>query len=233
MSQTQQLYRLQILDSQVDKAKQELAKVNATLGESEALKKAKASVAAASEALRKIQTTQKDLELEVKGLSDKINGQEKLLYGGKPVSAKEAANLQNEITSLKKWHATREELLLETMVEAEEKQETLDRAQGQLDTIEATWRNDQADLIQRQAELQATLAALKEQRLTITNSITASFLAQYEAMRLKKGGVAVAGVKDNTCQACAIMVSNNKVHQARGGDELFYCGTCGRILHVL
>lgn len=233
MSQTQQLYRLQDLDSKIDVAKRELAAVNAALGESEALQSAKAATTAAGEALRKVQTTQKDLELEVKSLSDKINGQEKLLYGGKAISAKEAANLQDEITSLKKWHVTREELLLETMLEAEEKAEALAQAQGQLETVEATWRADQADLIRRQAELQATIAAWREQRPTITSVIDPPFLAEYEALRPKKGGVAVAGVRDNTCQACAIMVSNNKVHQARAGDELFYCGTCGRILHIL
>ncbi len=61
----------------------------------------------------------------------------------------------------------------------------------------------------------------------------AATLAFYDTLRPKKAGIAVAGVKDNTCQACRIMVSNSKVQQARAATKLIYCGTCGRILHIL
>ena len=44
MSRVQQLYQLQTLDSEVDKINRQLAEIATQLGESEALKKAKAEV---------------------------------------------------------------------------------------------------------------------------------------------------------------------------------------------
>ncbi len=233
MSQVQQLYRLQLLDSKLSKAAQELAKVMANLGENEAFKTAKAEVESTTEALTSVQKTQKDTEVEVKDLSDKISNQEKLLYSGKALSAKEAANLQEEIESLKRWHGTREEALLEIMVETEEKEEALDQANGKLVEVEAAWKAEQGDLIQQKEDFEREINGLKEQRPTILAGISDAILAEYDANRKKRAGVAVAGVKDGMCQACGIMVSNNKIQQARSSSELVYCGTCGRILYIL
>ena len=121
MSRAQQLYQLQTLDSEVDKINRQLAEIATQLGESEALKKAKAEVEGAEKELRRAQATMQDLNLEVKSLADKITQQEKTLYHGKALSAKEATNLQGEITSLKRRHSQREELLLGAMVETEER----------------------------------------------------------------------------------------------------------------
>ena len=233
MSQASQLYRLQSLDSSIDKAQQELADIEAKLGESEPLKQARATHEAISQSLRQTQTAMKDLELEVKGLADKISGQEKLLYSGKTLSPKEAANLQDEITSLKKWHANREELLLETMVEVEEKEEDLSQAQAALESIEATWKSAQSQMIQRKAELEAQVAQLREQRPDVLVPITVANRDEYEALRRKKAGVAVSAARDGQCQACGIMVSPNKLRQVRSGADLVYCGTCGRILYAI
>ena len=232
MSQAQQLYQLQILDSKIDKTQRELAEIIAKLGEDELLRQAKQTVEQAEQNLRRIQATAKDLELEAKGLNDKISHQEKLLYSGKALSAKEAANLQDEITSLKKWLGTREELLLEAMVETEDKEEQLNQVQQELVKIEAVWQAEQGDLSRRRAELEKAIATLQEQRPTAAGVIDTRTLTNYDTLRPKKAGVAVTGVKDNVCQSCGIMVSNSKIQRAKAGTELMYCGTCGRILYI-
>ncbi len=233
MSRIHALYQLQSLDSKIDNAKKELAEVEAQLGESAALKAARSRFETAGKDLRKVQTTQKDLELEVKTLSDKIATQEKMLYSGKAMSAKEAANLQDEVESLKRWHHTREELLLEKMVETEEKEEVLEQTQVDLAQIEEAWQANEEKLRQRQAMLKAEIAALQDQRPSMTGKIDPEDLSAYEDLRPKKAGVAVAAVKDNMCQACFMIPSNIKIQRARGETELVYCGACGRILYVL
>lgn len=233
MSQTHRLYRLQTLDSKIDKAKQELAQVEAQLGESDTLNQARSAVEADSQHLRRVQTTLTDLELEVKSLSNKIADHEKLLYSGKGMSAKEASNLQDEVNSLKRWHSNREELLLETMVEAEEAEDRLSQAQEMLADVETNWQTDQADLVQKQAALQAEITELQAQRPTMAGTIDADDLTDYEDLRRKKAGVAVTAIERNVCQSCGMIASNNKIQRARSGPELMYCGGCGRILHVL
>ena len=233
MSRAQLLYQLQSLDSEMDKTRQQLAEIMAKLGESDALKKARAAVEAAEKQARQVQTTMQDLNLEVKSLTDKVTSQEKALYGGKTLSAKEAANLQNEITSLKRWHSKREELLLETMLEAEEVEARLNQTRQALATVEAAWAADQETLSQAQRALRDQGAKLKERQPIIVEAIDQDDLDDYEDLRAAKAGRAVAMVKDGICQGCGVAASNSRIQQARTGPELTYCGTCGRILYVV
>ena len=128
LSRAQILYQRQLLDSELDQAKKELAEIAVALRENEALRQAQTALETADKEQRQAQTTMRDLELEVGGLAQKISQQERLLYGGKNMSAKEAANLQDEVASLKRWHEKREELLLEAMVAAEDAEEGFSQA---------------------------------------------------------------------------------------------------------
>jgi predicted nucleic acid-binding Zn-ribbon protein len=209
-----------------------LTEIAAELDDSEALEKARTTAQASEENLREVQATMRNLDLEVKGLADKIANQEKLLYSGKGLSAKEAANLQDEIESLKRWHSKREEVLLEAMVGAEEAEEVRDKAQTELSDVEADWTDNQARLKQSQDTLNSKLAELNEQRPTLARTINGDDLNEYEHLRSKRAGVAIAAVKDGVCQRCGMTASNNKIQRARVGAELTYCSTCGRILYV-
>jgi len=227
-----QLYQLQLLDSEIDHVKHQLAEVAAQLGESEALKQAKTNHDATQKQHRQAQAKMQDLDLEVKGLAAKIANQEKLLYSGRVLNAKEAANLQEEVAALKRWHSEQEERLLEAMVAAEEAQAAFTTAQAQLSTTETGWRAKQEQLTQKQQELTTQLANLKKRRPDLAIKVDLADLEIYDKLRAKKGGRAVAAVKNEVCQGCGMTPSSNKVRQARTGIDLMYCSVCGRILYV-
>jgi len=232
LSRIQHLYQLQLLDSQLDQANQELAQVTAALGESEVLKQARTTVDTAEKELLAARTTLKDLDLEVTGLATKISQQEKLLYGGQKMSPKEAANLQDEIASLKRWQQKREEVLLEAMVAAEEAEGSLEQAAANLSSIQAQWSADQEDLSRQKAVLETKVAGLTARRPALVERVDPTDLSEYDRLRKKRAGRAVAAVENGTCQGCGVGASQRKVQQARAGAELAYCGTCGRILYV-
>lgn len=232
MVQLLQLYQLQSLDSEIDQISHQLATIAAQLGESDALKQARAGAEAAQVQLRKLQAKMQDLDLELKSLTAKITNQEKLLYSGRALSAKEAANLQDEVASLKRWQSDREEKLLEAMVEVEDADAALAAARTGRESTEADWLAQQSGLQQTQGELQDRLSALKERRPNAAEKIDAETLRIYENLRKKKAGRAVVAVKNGVCQGCGMTASANKVRQARSGTELMYCGACGRILYV-
>ncbi|MBE7471510.1 MAG: hypothetical protein DPW09_30675 [Anaerolineae bacterium] len=232
MSRAQQLYQLQTLDSELDKINQQLASIAAQLGESEALKKARAEAGAAEKTWRQAQAAMQDLTLEVKSLAEKIAQQEKVLYQGKALSAKEAANLQDEINSLKRRHSQREERLLEAMVGAEESEIQLKRAQTELTQVEADWQATQEQLTQQQAALRARAVELKQHRPVIIKVIDPDDLEEYDDLRPRKAGRAVAMIKDGICLGCGVAASSSRIQHARADTELVYCGTCGRILYV-
>ena len=232
MSRIQLLYQLQLLDSELDQANRELAQIVAALGESDALKKAKADVESADKNLRSARATLQDLDLEVRGLANKIAQQEKLLYSGKTMSAKEAANLQDEVASLQRWHQKREEALLEAMVIVEEAEETLSQAQTNLSSVQTEWAAGQKDLIAQQSHLKTQIAELVDRRPTVAKGIKADDLDEYDDLRRKRAGRAVALTTNGVCQGCGMAASHRKIQQARAGTELPYCSTCGRILYV-
>lgn len=232
MSHTLQLYQLQALDSEIDKIRQQLAEVKARLGESDALKETREAMRQAETTLRKAQSTMQDLDLEVKSLADKIASQEKRLYSGKVLNAKEATNLQDEVAALKRRYGEREEHLLEVMLAVEENQETLQQRQAAFSTTEVAWSADQARLQEIQATLDQQLAQFLERRPTMTVSIPSEVLREYDGLRAKKGGRAVVMVKGGECQGCGISMSNSRVQRARTDEALTFCSTCGRILYV-
>lgn len=232
MNQAQQLYRLQQLDSQLDQIEVRLAEIEASLGESEALIQARVLVKVAQEKLVQAQIHMRDLELEVKGLSEKIARQEKTLYSGTVKSAKEAANLQEEVASLKRRHENQEELLLEAMVMTEEAEEQVEQLQGKLEQTQADWAANQETLREERLRLQTEMTELTEQRPVITRGIEADALNTYESLRRKKAGRAVALVERDVCQACNVSVSAARRQRARSASELIFCGTCGRILYA-
>lgn len=232
MSRVQQLYQLQLLDTEADQIQQRLAEIEASLGDNEHITRAEAGAETADKKLHQAQAKMRDLDLELKGLTEKIDREEKLLYGGSARSPKEAANLQDEIASLKRRRGDREELFLAAMVEVEELEKELERVRVDLDAVKASWSDVQQTLQQEQAELRARLAQLVEQRPSITGAISEEDLARYQALRKTKAGRAVALMKDSVCQGCGVTASSNKERQARQGTELIYCGVCGRILYV-
>ena len=232
MSRTLRLYQLQSLDSDIDKTKQALAEVTARLGESDALKDARSLAEAAKSALRQARVVMQDLDLEVKSLASKIEGEEKKLYSGKVLNAKEAANLQHEVTSLKRRREDREDRLLEAMMAVEATEEAHEKAQAGLSSVEAAWEAGQTQLRQQQDVLNTTLSELNARRPTLAALVNQADLSGYESLRPKKGGRAIVAVKDGVCQGCGMMASNSQLQRARSGTELTYCTVCGRIYYI-
>lgn len=232
MGRILQLYQLQSLDSEIDQINHQLAEIVVKLGESEALKAARANIEVVKKKLRQAQATMQNLDLEVKSLTEKIANQEKKLYSGTVLNAKEAANLQDEVISLKRWHGEREERLLEAMVAVEDSESILDERQTELARIEAEWVTGQNHLKQEQSVLESRLEELRERRLTVADAVDVDDLREYESLRPKKAGRAIVAVKNSVCQGCGMTLSNSRVQRARTGTELMYCSTCGRILYV-
>jgi predicted nucleic acid-binding Zn-ribbon protein len=118
------------------------------------------------------------------------------------------------------------------MVMVEEGEAEEQEASESLRRISGQWEREQAEFQAERETLQSRLlelAALRQQRVT---SIAPADLKSYEHLRPRKRGVVVAILQADECQGCMTTVSAARVKQARS-DALAYCGTCGRILHVI
>ncbi len=232
MSYTQQLYQLQQADSRTDAAHRRLKEIAANLVETPALIAAKSAAGQAHQRAGQGKSAVIDLDLEVKGLQQKITRHETRLYSGKLVNPKEAASLQDEIASTKRWLARREEDLLEIMINLEEAEAEAEAAQAALDKIRAEWETAQATLLAEQQQLRAEIEALRQKRPGVVQFIDPKNLKTYEALRRTRAGVAVAAIENEICRSCGVMLASRLIQQASTDSQLFFCDSCGRIIHI-
>jgi predicted nucleic acid-binding Zn-ribbon protein len=230
MSRVELLFRLQEVDTELDAGRCRLQKVETMLGETEEFCQARARLQKAEAAYRRWLTRQQDLELKITTLETKIEDSEQRLYSGTVKNPKELAGLQEELDYLHRRKSTEEESLLEAMFGVEEHEAAWKDAQTHWEIVEATWTTSQARLCQERDELLTRLSELKELRVAREQAVDATDLSTYEDLRQRKGGTAVARLQRSLCQSCHVEVPSSWLQQARQGENLVFCGNCGRIL---
>ena len=224
------LHRLQCLDSDGDTKQDRLAKVEAALGESKALKQAHRALESTQSLVKKWALRQRDLELEIQGLADKITRSEQRLYSGAVKNPKELADQQAKVASLKRRRQKLEDDLLEAMIEREEAETARAQAQTHLDETQARWSAQQAALMAEREMLQEELAEIEQARASLLSNIEAGDLAAYQSLRRRKGGLAVVQVRDGAwCGGCGVLMSPSVKWQLRQ-EKAVCCDNCERFI---
>ncbi len=231
MSQVQQLYQLQQIDTEMREKKQRLGEVLRAQKETAELLAAKERVVTAVTDLQSWQTQRQDLDLELQALKNKAKSAEQRLYSGNVKNPKELTDLQSAIEAMGRQRAALEDEILEAMIMIEDTEVEKAAADKSLQTIQAKWEQSQASLKQEQSDLALRLHELTGKRKERLGTISAASLTEYDAISRKGGGVAVVKIKNNICTGCRLNVSALKEKKAREG-EMVYCASCGRILAV-
>lgn len=232
MSQVRQLYTLQLIDTEIQQKKGRLSEVLRLQQETEELKAARQRDQAASAELQKWQMRQNELNLELGSLNSEAKRANQRLYSGNVKNPKELEDLEHKVAEISRRENALEDEILEAMIMIEEAQEEKDQASESLAGIEEAWKQAQEHLQEEQNELALRLHRLMETRGKQVALIDQTLLAQYDRLKSRKSGVAVAGLENNRCTGCHLTVSANKVKQAERG-EIVTCGSCGRILNPL
>jgi predicted nucleic acid-binding Zn-ribbon protein len=232
MSQIEQLYYLQQIDSEIRQKKQRLRDVLQAKKNNLELIEARDHFAETHAALTEVQATQRALSDELSRVNTERRRTEHRLYSGEVSNTKELADLEQKVVSLKRRQSVLEEEVLEAMYEVEAAQEDDTEAATILDELEEDW-NDRLSVLQReQDKLAGEVNDLLKRRQEQASLVDGGMLHVYHKAGEKRGGLAVAGLKENMCQACGVRVSAAKARAVRNA-ELVYCGSCGRILHLL
>ena len=77
---------------------------------------------------------------------------------------------------------------------------------------------------------QEQLRGLQAERSGLVSQIQPRIYTQYERIRKKWNGIAVAEVEDGRCTACQIHLRPQYFQDLRRGDQVMTCESCGRIL---
>jgi predicted nucleic acid-binding Zn-ribbon protein len=231
MSVVRQLYQLQLVDSETDEKSQRLEGVEASLGESDDLIRAREAVSEAEAELKRLGSRLRALELDVAAVSDKLKKNQDRLYSGRVRNPKELSGLQDEAAALRRRRADLEDEQLELMITMDEEEAELAERQARLRQIEANWREEQAQLKEEKQRLEARLAELDGRREGLRAGLSAADLAEYAELRRRGGGLGVTRLKRGICQACGVDVPTGLADAVARGEGMNYCTVCNRLLY--
>ncbi len=229
MSQVQQLYQLQQVDTEIREKKQRLGEVLRAQKKTQELLAARKRLETAVADLQTWQSKRQDLDLELQSLKNKAKSAERRLYSGNVKNPKELTDLQHAIESMGRQRAALEDELLEAMIMIEDAETEQTAADESLQTITAAWEKEQTNLKQEQNQLALRLHTLTGQRGQIAARIPDRLLAEYDSLSKKMRGVAVAKLQQGICQGCRLNVSEHTAKSVQEG-RMTYCNSCGRIL---
>ncbi len=232
MSKLENLKLFQRIDLELEARRTRLKEVEAALVEPQKLLAARVAQEEGERQLGTLGRSLRELEWELRSLTDRLLGVERELYGGGIRNPRQLADKEHEAQYLTRRKGELEDQVLELMAEAEDREGHLESSEARLREMEATWREEQRHLRGEQEELMRELRELSVDREKVLATIGQAELETYEDLRVKKGGLALAGLKDGICQGCMVSLPVHTVRQVQGGRGLITCGSCGRILYL-
>jgi len=233
MNQSFRLYRLQQIDSQIDRAHTRLEEIRLALLDAHELQQAQEAARQAENGLNAGRKKLRQAEELVKEQRIKIETTEAALYGGKVRNPKELQDLQNESAALKRYLAVLEERQLEAMFVEEETGEAARSAKISLELVQARHNNRQVELKEELERQKSDIPRLEEERAAAAAAVPDHELSLYEALRKSRKGLAVSLVKNKACTACGTTLNAMLFDAALSSDQVNRCDGCGRILYVL
>jgi predicted nucleic acid-binding Zn-ribbon protein len=232
MSQPFKLYRLQQLDSQLDRVQTRLREIETILSEDEQLRLAQSEADEAAIALEQARKALRQAESNVQQQRIKIEQTEAALYGGKVRNPKELQDLQNDAAALKRYRSVLEDRQLEAMLAEEDALAAQFAALARLEKTQADTAQRNQGLLEEKNRLLQESAHINQERTAAAASIPEADLALYEKLRLQRRGIAVSKVTNKACSACGSTLNATLLDSARSPNQLSRCDVCGRILYL-
>jgi len=226
------LRQLQEVDSRLDADRARLVEVVAELADRSAVDDARRERDERAVTLKQIEAEQRDLELEIETFRAQLTAIENKLYGGRVGDAKELTNLNREAGQVRGLISPREDRLLQLFEAADEASATLAAAEARLGEVEAARRMDEARLGAERDTLSGAIGVDETTQASVRPKVAPATLRTYDHLRRTRGGLAVAEVRQRTCQGCRISLTISEEQRARHGDTLVICQSCGRILYA-
>jgi predicted nucleic acid-binding Zn-ribbon protein len=229
----QPLLALQRLDTAADQARHR----KAHLPERDSLRTAQLELASLSRRagevegrVAEIETAQETLERDIDTARSRIT---EIDRRSRLVSVpKELQALEHERTSLSGKQRTLEDAELELMEELETLTAERDRLVEDIATASSVADTATIALAEAEASVEADLNRLVAERAVAVSDLPPESVANYDRLRPKFGGVAVASLEHGVCTGCRLQLPATELDHIRQQppDALINCEQCGRIL---
>lgn len=231
MATTAEFYALQKIDTMWLQVRRRLQQIQKQLGANEKLQAARQRVADTETQLHEWHAQQTDAELESQSLNKRIADTDARLMGGSVTNPKELEALQASVEALRRQQSGIEDRGVEALLHVEALTDQLAQEKAELAEIEAEWNAGQGALLNEEKKMKRNYVILKRQRGSAAQAMDAASLQDYERLRQRKAGVAVAAIEGESCGACNVRLPTGVISAARDQDRLTNCPSCGRILY--
>ena len=138
---------------------------------------------------------------------------------------------QNEIEFCEKEIAKCEDRILELMGSSEMLDKNVKAAESALKEEKQQVEAEKDRARSRTAADQQFLLQVKEERVGLVAALDPKLLQQYERIRKKWNGRAVADATDGRCASCQISMRPQYFQDLKKAEKLLTCESCGRILY--
>ncbi|MGC9318469.1 MAG: zinc ribbon domain-containing protein [Armatimonadota bacterium] len=226
------LYELQRIDSAIDKRRLLLAEIDDGTDALQQLQQARERLSELQENLQQMQARQRKLELDLQTVEAEKQEKSDRAYGGTVSDPKELSALEKKIAELTRNVGRHEDMILELLEEIDEVEEAVEAQQQRVDRLQAQHEEITQTYETTTTRAREEIEQLQGQRQEVVSELDASLVSQYERLRERLGGVAVAAVIDETCQACQVSVPHGRIPMIERGESVVKCENCLRILVI-
>jgi hypothetical protein len=194
------------------------------------LENARQQVTVAKNALMQSLKDRKTFEMDVESWKERVRKYKDQTAQVKSNEAYRA--LLHEIETAEREVAQAEDRLLDRMVAGEEYERKLKDADAALKVAEGEAALERSKLHAEKTAVEAEAAALQAEREKVLGAIPAELLGLYEQVARRHHGIAMAGVRGESCGQCGFLVRPHVAQEMRRAtDEIYRCEGCGRILY--
>lgn len=230
IEQLRLLVKLQAVDKSAYEVEQELNQIPTQLSEMEESQRIVGNeLSLAQEELEQAAKIRGELEARAEELKNRQRKAENRLMGSKTQKEYQAANA--EIDEAKDSLKETEDLLIEAMERFEALDARAKEIQGQLDSLIASDSKIRKNLEQRQKALTKEIDTLNKQRAGMLEGIEVQLMNEYDFVRQRRQGVAVAPVSNGSCGCCHMNLPPQQYNELQRMDKVMRCPSCRRLMY--
>jgi predicted nucleic acid-binding Zn-ribbon protein len=188
--------------------------------------------AAAAGRRAELAQTQKSLEEQIAGITERRDALEKRLYATTSSSSRDLQAMQEEVRHLTDRRAELEEVELVAMLDQDPVDRELAELSERMAPLQAKADEMRGQVAQERREIDAALASEAGTRKLEAAQLPAALAERYESLRTRLKGTGAARLIKNHCDGCHLELSSVEVERIRAlpPGEVATCEQCGRIL---
>lgn len=146
-------------------------------------------------------------------------------------SNKEYHAALKEIDDLKKAKYLLEEKAIGIMEQLEALDASCAASREQAAEMKRQFDAEKEAVMRSLDRLEHELHTLEEKKLGVARDLDKELLTHYDALRKRKGGIAVSPVVQGVCQTCYLRIPPQEFNELIRGDKLMTCPNCTRIIY--